>query len=153
MNPTRLSVFLTVAGFALLATFGAAACSRAAAKSAKETAIAARLARGEYLVERVGLCYDCHSQRNPDGSFDRSRWLEGATLMFEPTVPMPVWANYAPPIAGLPTLPRDDQAIAFLMEGVKADGSHPRPPMPEFRFERSDAEAAVAYLRSLRNGH
>jgi hypothetical protein len=106
------------------------------------------LSRGRYLVERVGMCADCHSARNEKGQFVPDLWLKGAPLGFAPTVPMPVWAPAAPPIAGLVAM-TDEQAVTFFMAGTRPDGSHARPPMPEYRFERADAVAIVAYLRSL----
>jgi hypothetical protein len=42
-----------------------------------------------------------------------------------------------------------EQGVHFLMTGEKPDGSHPRPPMPEYRLDRDDAEAVVTYLKSL----
>ncbi|HVT74137.1 MAG TPA: c-type cytochrome [Lacunisphaera sp.] len=109
---------------------------------------AALVARGEYLVKRVGLCSDCHAPRNERGEFIPAQWLQGAALPFAPTVPMPAWANAAPGIAGLPTM-TNDQAVTFLQTGVRPDGSRPRPPMPEFRLDEADARAVVAYLKSL----
>lgn len=114
-----------------------------------DTSAATRLERGRYLVEQVGMCADCHSPRGPGGVFDRSRWLQGAPLGFAPTVPMPAWADHAPAIAGLHHY-TDEQAIAFLSEGRTKHGQPLRPPMPEYRFDRADAEAVVAYLRSLK---
>ncbi len=106
-----------------------------------------RLVRGRYLVENVGLCADCHSPRNAKGEFVRELWLQGAALPFQPTVPMP-WSPAAPPIAGLPSMTAE-QAIAFMQTGKRPDGTTPRPPMPEFRFNADDASAVVAYLKSL----
>jgi mono/diheme cytochrome c family protein len=103
--------------------------------------------RGRYLVENVGLCADCHTPRTEKGEFDRTRWLVGAALPFAPTVPMP-WVPAAPPIAGLPSM-TDAQAVTFLKTGRRPDGSLPRPPMPEFRLNDEDAQAVVAYLRSV----
>lgn len=119
-----------------------------AASEAKSSADAALIARGDYLIEKIGLCADCHSPRNQRGEFIREAYLGGAPLGFAPTVPMPVWAPTAPPIAGLPTM-TDAQAVKFLMTGERPDGSQPRPPMPAFRYNEEDARAAVAYLRSL----
>ena len=107
----------------------------------------ARLVRGRYLVEHIGLCADCHSPRNEKGEFVRELWLKGAALPFQPTVPMP-WSPAAPPIAGLPSM-TEAQAVAFMQTGKRPDGSTPRPPMPEFRFNAADASAVVAYLKSL----
>lgn len=105
------------------------------------------LARGEYLVRNIGLCADCHTPHNERGELVESLWLHGSALPFAPTVPMP-WAPAAPLIAGLPSM-TDEQAATFLQTGVRPDGSHPRPPMPAFRFSEGDARAVVAYLKSL----
>lgn len=103
--------------------------------------------RGQYLVERVGMCQDCHTPRDAQGQFDRAHWLQGAPLPFQPTVPMP-WAPASIHIAGLPTL-TDQQAVTFLTTGELPGGRRPRPPMPEFRFDQRDAQDVVAYLRGL----
>jgi len=105
------------------------------------------LRRGQYVVERVGMCADCHSPRDAQGLFVAEQALHGAPIGFKPLAPMP-WADFALPIAGLPTMSHE-QAVHFLMTGEKPDGSHPRPPMPEYRLDRDDAEAVVTYLKSL----
>lgn len=104
--------------------------------------------RGEYLVTRLGMCADCHSPRDQRGAFVQAEWLHGATLGFAPTVPMPVWAAYAPRLAGLPALPADRLRV-LLTTGKRPDGSQPRPPMPEYRLNGEDADAVIAYLRGL----
>ncbi|HXT11557.1 MAG TPA: c-type cytochrome [Candidatus Angelobacter sp.] len=105
--------------------------------------------RGEYLVERVSMCADCHTPRNETGQYDMTKWLQGNVLDFKPMHPMPFMA-VAPPIAGLPTLPTDALAIRFFETGTNAAGKLPMPPMPQFRFNHDDATAVVAYLRSLK---
>lgn len=105
--------------------------------------------RGRYLVERVGMCGDCHSPRDDRGEFDRSRWLQGNLLGFKPAHPMP-FAAVAPPIAGLPTYRADAVAVRFFETGTNALGKLAMPPMPQFRFDHDDAVAVVAYLRSLK---
>lgn len=140
-NATTCLVFgAAFCGFAML-TLG---CSRSHAEAASSSS----LERGRYLVERVGMCIDCHSPRLQDGNWDKANWLGGSLLAFAPAVPMPVWANYAPPLAGLPGF-TDEQAIRLLETGKNRGGQPPRPPMPEYRMNREDAEAVVAYLRSL----
>ena len=104
--------------------------------------------RGKYLVEQAGLCGDCHTPRNDRGEPIKEQWLKGATLLFKPAVPMPVWADKAPAIAGLPGWEKD-AAIRFFMSGVAHNGLPPRPPMPQYRFNVQDAQAIVAYLKSL----
>jgi hypothetical protein len=39
--------------------------------------------------------------------------------------------------------------IKLLTTGIWTDGNRLRLPMPQFRMERSDAEAVVTYLRSV----
>jgi len=111
-------------------------------------ASAATLARGKYLVEGIGMCADCHTPGDVRGQSPKERWLTGATLGFKPIVPMPVWADTAPNIAGLPGWDKD-VAIRFLMTGIARNGLPLRPPMPQFRFNEQDAVAIVAYLQSL----
>ncbi len=105
--------------------------------------------RGKYLVERTGLCSDCHTLRNQRGELVQDKALQGAPILFKPTVPMPVWADKAPNIAGLPGW-TDEQAVKFMMTGIAYNDLPARPPMPAFRFNREDATAIVAYLRSLK---
>jgi mono/diheme cytochrome c family protein len=112
------------------------------------TSSAVSVARGKYLVESVGLCGDCHTPRNDRGELVKEQWLQGATLDFKPIAPVPVWAEKAPAIAGLPGWEKD-AAIRFLMTGVAYNGLPSRPPMPQFRFNVQDAQAIVAYLKSL----
>ncbi len=144
-STSRAVVFaLGVAVVGALATAGLSA-SRADAPPAQRAPDAKR---GEYLVTRVGMCQDCHTQRGDDGAFRMDRWLHGSPLPFAPSVPMPVWAAASPRIAGLPGY-TDEAAVRFLTTGVTPAGSHARPPMPEFRFSEEDARDVVAYLRSL----
>jgi mono/diheme cytochrome c family protein len=72
----------------------------------------------------------------------------GSPLFFKAVVPIPNWVDVAPPIAGLPSLSEKD-AVVLLMTGKLPSGSTLRPPMPAFRFNRADATAIVAYLKSL----
>ena len=109
----------------------------------------AQLARGKYLVESTGMCADCHTPFNEKGEPIRERHLGGAPLMFQPTVPVPGWVAAAPAIAGLPGF-TDAQAVQFLTTGIGPNGKPAGPPMPRFRFNRADATAIVAYLRSLK---
>jgi mono/diheme cytochrome c family protein len=105
--------------------------------------------RGKYLVERVGICVDCHTPRNERGQFVRARWLEGSPLFFKPIVPIPNWTNVALPIAGLPGWTEAD-AIKFFTTGIAPGGKTARPPMPAFRLTERDAAAVAAYLKSLK---
>jgi len=106
------------------------------------------VARGKYLVEQVALCGDCHTPRNDRGEPIKEQWLKGAPLDFKPVGAAPVWIDKAPNIAGLPGWEKD-AAIRFLMTGVGTNELPSRPPMPQYRFNVQDAQAIVAYLKSL----
>lgn len=103
--------------------------------------------RGDYLVNGVVLCGDCHTPRMQDMSPDEAHRLQGGTL--PPSGPPEVFATYAPPLAGGPVNFTEEQFVAFLQTGVRPDGSHPRPPMPPYRLNEEDARAVVAYIDSL----
>lgn len=122
--------------------------SMLAGQQKSHTGSGTKIARGKYLVESIGMCGDCHTPRNEKGEFVKAQWLQGATLDFKPTVPMPVWADKSVNIAGLPGWEKD-AAIRFFMTGIASNGLPPRPPMPQYRYSQADAEAVVAYLQSL----
>ena len=104
--------------------------------------------RGKYLVERACMCADCHTPMTPKGEPDMTKWLHGSPLFFSPKIKIPDWVEETPPLAGLAGY-TDVQALQMLQTGLK-DGKPLRPPMPHFRFNREDAEAIVAYLRTLK---
>src|ERR1700756_1429810 len=96
------------AGFVLAAVFASVRTSSAAGPSAEV------LARGKYPVAQVGMCGDCHSPRDKKGEPIQEKYLKGSVLIFKPIIPMPVWADKSPNIAGLPGW-EDGAAIKFLM--------------------------------------
>ena len=107
------------------------------------------IARGKYLVVDIGGCQDCHSPRDQQGKFIKDKWLQGSELFFKPVFPIPGWTSIAPGIAGLPNW-TDRQALAFLTTGIAPEGTEANPPMPRYRYNHADADAVVAYLRSLK---
>jgi cytochrome c553 len=107
------------------------------------------IGRGQYIVEHVGMCNDCHTPRDEKGQLILSKALQGAPIGSTPIHPMP-WADYAPPIAGLPPHFTPEQMATFLQTGKRPDGSTPRPPMPPYRLSHEDAVAVTAWLRSLK---
>ena len=109
----------------------------------------AQIARGEYLVKAIGQCGDCHTPLTPMGTFVMDKWLQGKKLEFGPLVPIPGWADTSPNIAGLPGWDTE-KAVQFLMTGLTPNGQPARPPMPVYKMNRADAEAVVAYLKSLK---
>lgn len=122
----------------------ALSCTRPGTQSAAN----AQLEHGRYLVEQVGLCADCHTPRDEKGQPVEEKALQGAQILFKPVVPMPEWGEYAPHIAGLAAF-TDEQAIEFLTTGKDLSGKFAAPPMPPYRFNKEDATAVVAYLRTL----
>lgn len=109
----------------------------------------AQEARGKYIVERVGMCGDCHTPRDAKGEPIAAQALHGAPLGLRPLHPMQ-FAEYAPRIAGLPVNWTPQETAIFLQTGKRADGSSPLPPMPPYRLTKEDAWAVVDYLRSLK---
>ena len=128
---------------------GAVLCllSNGCSKSTASTA-SANLEHVRYLVERVGMCIDCHSPRGPDGQLIKEKFLQGAELPFAATVPMPAWAPMAPSLAGLPQY-SDEQLLSLLTKSHFEDGRRLRPPMAEFAMNETDARAVITFLRSL----
>lgn len=109
---------------------------------------AAVVARGKYIVEGVAMCGQCHTPHDSNGNPDPRRILQGSPVPYMSPTHDPNWPISAPRIGGTP--PADDEAmVKLLTTGIWTTGERLRYPMPQFRMERSDAEAVVAYLKSL----
>ncbi len=104
--------------------------------------------RGKYIVESVAMCERCHTQRDEHGNPDRTEWLMGGPTQTRPTYSAPGWALVEPRLAGSPP-GTDEQFIRLLTTGISRNGKPPNLPMPPFRMTREDAEAVLAYLKSL----
>jgi len=109
----------------------------------------AQIKRGEYLVKGIGMCGDCHTPFTLTGGFVMDKWLQGKRLEFGPLIPIPIWSPISPNIAGLEGWDTE-KAVQFFMTGLAANGQPARPPMPQYKMNRADAEAVVAYLQSLK---
>lgn len=103
---------------------------------------------GRYIVENVGMCEECHTPRDANGNLDESRRLQGAQIWIMPVHPMTNWAMNAPPLAGFGGF-TDEQGAAILEKGVGPNGEPIRPPMHIYHMTHADAQAVIAYLRSL----
>jgi len=108
----------------------------------------ANLEHGRYIVERVAMCYECHSSRDLQGNI-----VAGTRFMGGPMTMRPPWKSdwplQIPRIAGLPGY-TDQEAIRLLTQGaIRRDGTQLRYPMPRFRMTNQDAADVIAYLRSL----
>lgn len=109
--------------------------------------------RGKYLVEEVGKCQDCHTPRLEDGTFDRSKWLKGAVLGFQPIQPIKDWHKTSPdltPGSRLWTRWQEKGLLEFLKTGLGPSGHQADPPMPTYTLKAEDAEAIVEYLKTLK---
>ncbi len=122
------------------------------AQEAKRTAAAGGggdIARGAYIVNSVAMCPTCHTPRTSDGQLNQSEWLQGGPIVYLPAQPTPNWPLYEPRIGGnLPT--SEAGMINLLTTGLWIDGKELRDPMPKFHMNRADAEAVIAYLKSIR---
>jgi mono/diheme cytochrome c family protein len=114
----------------------------------KTASAAGNVARGKYVVEDVAMCGQCHTPRDSNGDPDRTRWLQGAPVPWLPAKPDSDWPLSAPRIGGTPPA-SDADMIKLLTTGIWTNGNSLRAPMPQFRMDRGDAEAVVAYLKSL----
>jgi mono/diheme cytochrome c family protein len=114
-------------------------------------AIAQDLERGEYLVETIAGCGNCHTPHNPDGSLDSDMALAGAFVIEEPIF-RALAPNITPDIeTGIGDWSEDDIVLA-LREGIRPDGQVLGPPM-SFSWYRdmsdTDAYAIAAYLKTI----
>jgi mono/diheme cytochrome c family protein len=119
--------------------------ARMAKTPAASTPSDAQVARGKYIVDGVARCSQCHS---PD---DRPEdYLMGGPVPMLSATPKPDWAIRVPRIAGGPA-GTDQDVIRELMTGISRFGRPLSPPMPSFRMNRDDAQAVLAYLKSLKH--
>jgi hypothetical protein len=103
---------------------------------------------GRYIVERVVMCYECHSARDPEGNIVAGTRFKGGPMPMRPPWRSD-WPLQIPRIAGLPGY-TDTEAMRLLTQGaIKRDGTQLRYPMPRFRMSPQDASDVIAYLRTL----
>ena len=109
------------------------------------------LARGEYLVNSIVACGNCHTPRNADATANEDMRLAGGFLIEEPE-----FRAYAPNITqdretGIGSW-SDEEIMRVIREGVRPDGTVIGPPMPIPSYRNmsdSDVRAIVAYLRTV----
>ena len=142
MRPLVVSILLFAAGGSFPAR---AQVKQARTKEAGQGSVD----RGRYIVESVAMCERCHTRRDVNGNPDKTHWLMGGPVQTRATYPEPNWALVEPRLAGSPP-GTDDEFIKLLTTGISRTGLPPNPPMPPFRMKREDAEAVLAYLKSLR---
>jgi hypothetical protein len=163
-NLARVSAFVVVLLAAITTTAAVSSLDEPAAAARSEAAIsptdrhdrtiadqmtaADRIERGRYIVSAVARCNDCHTPRDQRGNPNEARLLMGAPVPYLPARPTQDWPTMCPRIGGTPP-GTDQQMITLLTTGVWKDGGHLRAPMPQFRMTREDAEAVLAFLKSL----
>jgi mono/diheme cytochrome c family protein len=117
-----------------------------------------RLARGEYLVNSVVLCFDCHSQAIKD--FDKIKPGEAPILskfgsgrvMYEQGNIRLVAPNITPDVETGAGTWTDDQFARAIREGIGHDGRTLFPLMPYEDFRKlsdEDLDSVIVYIRSL----
>jgi mono/diheme cytochrome c family protein len=139
---------LVFTGAAVLMGYAQGA-KKATTAPAANAAAGSAVARGQYLVEDVAMCGTCHTPRHSNGTLDRSQWLAGAPVPYQPSQPTTDWPALAPRIAGLPPASNDGM-VTLLTTGVWITGKQLREPMPKFHMTKADAESVVAYLKSVK---
>ena len=122
--------------------------SAAPQKASNPPAQPGAVERGKYLVENVAMCEECHTPRDSSGNLDESRRLQGAAIWIVPVHPMTNWANRAPALAGFEGF-TEEQGEDILEKGVGPNGLPIQPPMHIYHMSHADAQAVIAYLRSL----
>ena len=147
------AALLAAAAFALAADLANAqaerqTASRTPASAPSSAASAGSIQRGDYLTHHVAMCVECHSPRDRSGAIVRGEEFRGATNPFPPPFQGMPWAIRSVNIRGLGGLPAE-AVVRLLTTGIGRNGTPPDPPMPRFRMSTEDAEAIVAYLRSL----
>jgi mono/diheme cytochrome c family protein len=106
------------------------------------------VARGEYLVETIMGCGNCHTPMGPAG-FEHDRALAGR-LTEDSAAFTAVAPNITP--AGRVADWSDAALARAIREGIRPDGSLIGPPMPFAAYRAisdDDLTAVVAYLRTV----
>src|SRR5258708_6492124 len=109
--------------------------------------------RGKYLVEEVAKCQMCHTPKLDSGEMDKSKWLKGAVLDFQPMKEVTGWHKTSPdltPGSRLWSRWGEGAILKYLTTGLAVNGKPADPPMPAYKFSANDAEAVLEYLKSLK---
>ena len=142
---------LSVAVLLVVVTFSNTSSAQTAKKTSPSGTDAGVVSRGQYIVEKVAMCGTCHTPRTATGEPDRSRWLAGAPVPYQPSWPIADWPTIVPRIAGLPPASNAGM-ITLLTTGIWTTGKQLKDPMPKFHMTVADAQAVLAYLKSLTPG-
>jgi len=146
------AVVLLAAGFGASRLSSRESAPSAPQKNSSPAAPQGSIDRGRYLVEDVAMCEECHTPRDAGGNLDESRRLQGAQIWIVPVHANPNWANNAPALAGFGGY-SDEQGEDVLEKGVGPNGEAIRQPMHIYHMNHADAQAIIAYLRSLSSAY
>lgn len=94
----------------------------------------------------------CHTPRLESGEYDKTKWLKGWTLDFQPIGTVKGWHKTSPdltPSGRLFDRWKAEGIIKYLQTGLNPRGAAADPPMPAYKFKEEDAKAVVEYLKSL----
>ena len=108
--------------------------------------------RGKYLVEEVARCQECHTPKTDAGDLDTAKMLKGAKLNIAPIATIAGWHAASPDLTSTSALWQrwgDDGMIKFLETAKNPRGGKAGAPMPAYTMRHEDADAIVAYLKSL----
>jgi mono/diheme cytochrome c family protein len=111
-----------------------------------------QLKRGDYLINGIVACGNCHTPKSPDGRPLQDRELSGGVV-----IDLPVFHAVAPNITpdnetGIGRW-TDEQIVNAIRNGKRPDGTTIGPPMPvSFYRSMSDSDvlAIVTYLRAVK---
>lgn len=114
------------------------------------------VARGDYLVNHVLACSDCHTPRDAMGAPILAKAFSGIECFIDAvpgddTQGCLSSKNLTPDATGIGNM-TDDQVKDMLLNGKRPDGKFLSSVMPYYQFHNlkaADADAIVAYLRSL----
>jgi hypothetical protein len=135
----------------LIAVVGCAALLATRAGSARAQSAPAggdQIERGRYIVQNVAMCEECHTPRDAGGNLDEAHALQGAPIWIVSVHPRTDWANRAPALAGFVGF-TEQQGEDILERGIGPSGLAIQPPMHIYHMNHADAQAVIAYLRSL----
>jgi mono/diheme cytochrome c family protein len=104
--------------------------------------------RGDYVVNRVAVCWECHTKRNPlDGSFVNAKFSGGNEFRLDDDHVI-VTPNLTPSKFGRITSWDEEQFVGRFGVGMGIPGTH----MPWRQFQAmsdADKRAIYRYLRTL----
>src|SRR5262245_1376817 len=89
---------LLAAAAVLAVGFGARRWHLRAADPPKAGGNAALVKRGDYLVNELARCGDCHTPRDARGALDATRAMQGAPIWVRPVRRGAEWEDKAPDI-------------------------------------------------------